>query len=157
MRNLFLSGLFLLALASCCKEKDALYDLCTEPEIGNGDCITDSNQVKPLLLGKWNWTQTVSEAWTTYKKNPCSDSIYYSYEFLPLGRVNIFENGQFTSTANYAFVQNWESQIIITDTFFNPNHPMIYNFSGGVSICGKYLIIDDSPVDGPKLIFRRTD
>lgn len=157
MKKLFFPAIFLLLIASCCKEKDTVYNLCSEPELGMGDCITDSNQVKALLLGQWNWTQTVSEAWTTYKRNPCTDSINYSYHFLPNGRVNVFENGNYTSTARYTFMQNWESQIAISDTFTGATHPMIYNLSGGVRICGNYLIIDNSPVDGPKLIFRRAD
>lgn len=90
-------------ITSCCKEKDTVYNLCSEPELGMGDCITDSNQVKPLLLGQWNWTQTVSEAWTTYKRLGIY-SINYSYHFLPNGRVNVFENGNFTSTARYTFM-----------------------------------------------------
>lgn len=154
MKNIVALLIVILFISSCCKkETKTIQSLCAEPEIGMGDCITDSNYVKPLLLGKWNWTQTIS-SWTQAKTNPCTDTFNYAYEFLGNGNLKVYENGIFTSNAHYTFYQSYESGISITDTFTS-SHPEAHGAIGGVRICGNYLIIDNSPVDGPKIIFVR--
>ncbi len=154
MKNLFLLLAVLLFISACCKKKnEPLQNLCAEPEIGMGDCITDSNQLKLLLPGQWRWTQTIN-SWTQQKTNPCTDTFNYAYEFLGNGNLKVYENGVFTSNAHYTFYQNYGSGISITDTFTSV-HPMAHGARGGVRICGQYLIIDNSPVDGPKTIFIR--
>ena len=152
MKNIFLLLSFSLLISSCKKDCHHTPNLCKEPEIGMGDCITDSNQLKTLLLGKWNWTQSVS-SWTTVKANPCTDSLNYTYEFLSNKDVNVFVNGNYSSTSHYAFVQTWTSEIDIHSDSTFTEHPGIYTANGAVRLCGTYLIIDNSPVDGPMHIF----
>lgn len=143
-----------LLLAACCRKNHLIVpDLCKDPAIGMSDCITDTNHLKSLIIGKWNWTQTETEFFTTNKRNPCTEKFNYSYEFLNNGQVNIYENGQQTSVGIYHFYFDWQSSMAIADTFSSTLHPEIYNAAGGVRLCGNYLIIDNSPVDGPKLIF----
>lgn len=152
MRDIFLAVLVLFLIASCKKECRHNSDLCAEPEIGMGDCITDSNYVKPLILGKWNWTQTVS-SWTMAKANPCTDTLNYTYEFLSGGDVKVFVNGNYSSTSQYTFVQTWTSEIEISNDSTFTTYPGIYSAQGSVRLCGNYFIIDNSPVDGPMHIF----
>ncbi len=152
MKSVFLSLFALLMVASCKKECHHATNLCAEPEIGMGDCITDSTYVKPLILGKWNWTQTVN-SWATTKSNPCTDSLNYTYEFLSNKDVKVYLNGSHSSTSHYGFVQTWTSEIAISNDSTFSEHPGIYTAQGAVRLCGNYLIIDNSPVDGPKSIF----
>jgi hypothetical protein len=150
----------LFSISSCKKEchhpSVTPTDLCAEPQIGDGDCITDSNQLKTLILGKWNWTQTLTWSWEENKANPCTKNLNYTYEFLSNGDVKVYIDGNYSATSHYAFVQTWTSEILIRDTSMTA-HPEIYNSNGGVRLCGNYLIIDNSPVDGPKTTFLRED
>lgn len=140
-----------LLLNACCKHEKLAQDLCVEPVIGMGDCITDTNYVKPLILGKWNWTQSIN-SWTQEKTNPCTNQKNYSYEFNGNGTLKYYENGNYKYSGVFSFSQN---QGISIQLFYNSSyHP---NESGWVSVCGNYLIIDDSPVDGPKSIFLKAD
>lgn len=152
MRNLLFFSILLL-IAACKKDCHNNVNLCIEPDLGMGDCITDSNQVKQFIFGKWNWTQT--ETWGM-KRNPCTDTLNYTYDFIGNGQVRVFVNGTLASVAKYEFSQNWVSWISISDTTATA-HSEIFNAGGGVRLCGIYLIIDNSPVDGPKLIFRKED
>ncbi len=156
MKNILFLIAIMICAASCKKEckHNPPVDLCAEPEIGIGDCITDSNQVKPLILGKWNWTQTIP-GWSVTKKNPCTENLNYTYEFLNNGKVKIYVDSIYSSTADYTFMQTWTSEISVTDTSTFSIHPEIYNANGAVRICGNYLIIDNSPVDGPRITFLR--
>ena len=151
-KQIFLFLFLAFIISSCCKKKEATPNLCAEPEIGMGDCITDSNYVKPLLLGKWNWTQSIS-SWTSTKTNPCTDSLNYTYEFLSNKDVKVFVNGNYSYTSHYAFVQTYTSEIDIHSDSIFTEHPGIYSANGAVRLCGNYLIIDNSPVDGPMHIF----
>ena len=156
IKQIFLFLFLAFAVSSCCKKNEAAPNLCAEPEIGMGDCITDSNHLKTLILGKWNWTQTKSEAWVTYKANPCTDTFNISFNFQNNNSITIFEKGSQTSTGTYTFFQNYTSSISITDTTPS-SHPQLHELSGAVRICGKYLIIDNSPIDGPMQIFLRAE
>lgn len=157
MKKIFLALLFAAVLSSCKKEchRYETPDLCAEPEIGIGDCITDSNQLKALIPGKWNWTQTLTWNWQENKDNPCTKNLNYTYEFLNNGKVNVYVDNTYSGTSNYTFVQSWTSEISITDTATFAVHPEIHNARGAVRFCGNYLIIDNSPVDGPKITFVR--
>ncbi len=153
MKNFLLLALIVATVSSCnkkCHHQNS--DLCAEPEIGIGDCITDSNVLKTALLGKWNWTQ--ASVWGRVE-NPCIKSLNYTYEFLTDGKVKVYLNGSYSATANYTFGHVWTSVISITDTTTASIHPEIYNTHGAVRLCGNYLIIDNSPVDGPKNTFLR--
>ena len=152
--------LFTIALLSSCKKEPhhchhnpaPAVDLCAEPQIGMGDCITDSNYVKPLILGKWNWTQT--SVWGQVD-NPCTKNLNYTYEFLNIGKVKVYIGSIYSYSSDYTFVQTWTSEISITDTTMASIHPEIYNAHGAVRLCGNYLLIDNSPVDGPRIVFLR--
>lgn len=154
MKNLLLLVIIIAGISSCHKKchRQNPSDLCVEPQIGIGDCITDSNQLKTLILGKWNWTQT--SVWGQVE-NPCTKNLNYTYEFLNDGKVKVYLNGSYSVTANYDFRQNWTSEIWIIDTTTASIHPEIYNAHGAVHLCGNYLVIDNSPVDGPKITFLR--
>lgn len=131
-------------------------DLCADPQIGIGDCITDSNQLKTLILGKWHWTQTLTWNRQENKANPCTKNLNYTYEFLTDGKVNVYVDSVYSATSHYSFVQSWTSEILIRGTTMT-EYPEIYNASGAVRLCGNYLIIDNSPVDGPKITFLRAN
>ena len=156
MKQIFLFLFLAFAISSCCKKKEATPNLCVEPQIGIGDCITDSNQLKNLIIGKWNWTQTKSEAWVVYKENPCTDTFNLALDFQNNNLVRIFENGNYTSTGTYTFFQNYTSSISIIDTLPS-SHPQLHQLTGAARICGNYLIIDNSPVDGPIQIFLKAE
>ena len=146
MKQIFLFLFLALAISSCCKKKEATPNLCVEPNLTTGTCITDSNQIKTLILGKWNWTQSIN-SWTQAKTNPCTDTIYRAYEFLNNGEVKYSENGNYKSTGTYHFYSGSGFTIEAHDA------PSLFWLNGWVSVCNSYLIIDDSPVDGPKDIF----
>ena len=149
--------LLVIVLVSACKKEchhTTTPDLCADPQIGDGDCITEPEQLKTLLLGKWNWTQTLTWGWAENKANPCTKNLNYTYEFLNNGNVKVYVDGNYSATSKYDFVQSWTSEISITDTTMS-THPEIYNARGAVRLCGNYLVIDNSPVDGPKITFLR--
>jgi hypothetical protein len=113
-------------------------------------CVYDSNQIKALILGKWHFTQSVS-SWTQQKTNPCTDSLYRSYEFLAGGAVKYFENGNYISTGSYTFTQGYAYSLSASDSALR------FSLGGPISICNNYLVIDDSPVDGPRDIFVKAE
>jgi hypothetical protein len=149
-KQIFLFLLLAFTISSCCKKKEATPNLCAEPAIENSTCTTDSNQIKLAIIGKWSWTQSIS-SWTMQKTNPCTDTINRSYEFLSNGEVKYSENGSYKSTGNYHFESGSGFQISAHDASSN------FWLSGWVSICNNYLIIDDSPVDGAKMTFVKTN
>lgn len=140
--------LLIVSMASCHKDCNKP-TLCDEPIIGNGDCITDSNQLKSLILGKWNWTQTQTWGLT---ENPCTKNLNYSYQFLNNGDVVVFKDGGYWGTSKYSFGHTWVDEISIESD--SVNQTSNFHIAGGaVRLCGNYLIIDNSPVDGPMIIF----
>ena len=143
IKQIFLFLFLAFAISSCCKKEVVKQDLCAEPAIVNTTCTSDSNEIKIAILGKWNWTQTISEAWVSYKANPCTDTINRSYEFFNNGEVKYSENGSYKATGTYTYTLGSIYAHDASSTFW---------LSGWVSICNNYLIIDNSPVDGPKEI-----
>lgn len=157
MKNILPLLLTIVFISSCKKEchHTTTPNLCAEPEIGIGDCITDSNYVKPLILGKWNWTQTLIWSREENKENPCTKNLNYTYEFLNNGKVKVYGDSISPMTCDYIFLQTWTSEISIIAPVLAVYQ--IYNARGAVRICGNYLIIDNSPVDGPKITFLRAN
>ena len=151
MKQIFLVLILATGMASCCKHEKLPQNLCAEPQIENASCITDTSQIKILLPGKWNWTQSVN-SWTMAKTNPCTDSINFSYEFFSNGTAKYFENGTYKYPGTYSFSQ---SQGMSVQLFYDSAYH--YHESGWVSVCNNHLIIDDSPVDGPKDIFVKAE
>jgi hypothetical protein len=149
MKHIILFLLLALALFSCHKKEAVQQDLCAEPALGN-TCVTDTTRLKSLIVGKWHWTQSIS-SWTMQKTNPCTDTINRSYEFLTGNQVKYFENGVYVSTGTYQFNNGYTYSLYV-----NIPQPH-FGFSGGVTICDNYLVVDDSPVDGPKMIFVRAE
>ena len=141
-----------VACFSCSKKKESgQQDLCAEPVVNAATtCVYDSNQIKALILGKWHFTQSVS-SWTQQKTNPCTDSLYRSYEFLAGGAVKYFENGNYISTGSYTFTQGYAYSLSASDSAGR------FHLGGPISICDNYLVIDDSPVDGPRDIFIKAE
>lgn len=135
-----------ISISSCCKKESINQTFCGEPTIVDSTCTLDSNQIKAQIIGKWNWTQSIS-SWTMQKTNPCTDSINRQYEFQTNGTVKYSENGTYKSTGTYFFESSSGFKIRANDT------PSTFWLNGWVSICDNYLIIDDSPVDGPKDIY----
>ena len=80
----------------------------------------------------------------------------YSYEFKSDGTIKHMENSVLKETMYYSFQASSGTQIFIEDSMSHLYHPFV-SASGWVSICNNYLIIDDSPVDGPKDIFVKAD
>lgn len=160
MKNI-LPLLLVLLLASSCKKKcdhnNITPDLCADPRIGDGDCVTNPEQLKTFMLGKWNWTQTLTWGWEENKQNPCTKNLNYTYEFLNDGNVKVYVDGTYSATSKYEFVQSWTSEISITNDSIMSIHPEIYSARGAVRLCGNYLVIDNSPVDGPKTTFVKED
>jgi len=148
IKQIFLFCALALCMSSCCKKEVVKQDLCAEPTIESSSCTTDSNRIKIAILGKWNWTQTISEAWVVYKANPCTDTVNRSYEFLMNGTIKYSENGNYKSTGTYSFQSG---------SIYAHDMPLTFELSGWVSICDNYLIIDNSPVDGPKEILLRAN
>lgn len=151
MKQLVLFLLLSFVLTSCCKKELHIQNLCAEPNIISNTCTSDSNQIKILILGKWNWTQSIN-SWTQAKTNPCTDSINYSYEFISNGTIKYFENGSYKYPGVYSFSPNQGISIQVFE-----DSAAHFRESGWVSICNNSLIIDDSPVDGPKDIFLRAE
>lgn len=145
MKHFFVGAALLALLAGCCKKTDAPHSLCDEPTINHSTCTTDSNQVKALILGKWNWTQTIS-SWTQQKTNPCTDSVNRSYEFLNNGVIKYSVNGAYQSTGTYWLNTGAGLSLGAQDS------ASTFVLSGQVSICDNYLVVDNSPVDGPLII-----
>lgn len=152
MKQIILFLFLSVAFFSCSKKKEAVQqDLCAEPVVNAANtCVYDSNQIKALILGKWHFTQSVS-SWTQQKTNPCTDSLYRSYEFLAGGAVKYFENGNYISTGSYTLAQSYAYSISATDSAGR------FHLGGPISICDNYLVIDDSPVDGPRDIFVKAE
>lgn len=140
-----------LTLGACCKHEKLAQDLCVEPNLNSGTCVTDTAQIKALIAGKWNWTQQIN-SWTQAKTNPCTEQKNYSYEFFDNGTVKYYENGNYTYSGIYSFSQ---SQGITIQLQINAAN-QVYE-TGWVSVCNNYLVIDNSPVDGPKGIFIRSE
>lgn len=147
MKKLLLFICILAGLIGCHKKETELQNLCAEPAIVESTCTTDSSRLPALIIGKWNWTQSIS-SWTNQKTNPCTDTVNRSYEFLSNGTVKYYRNGNYVSTGNYHLSSAGISASDNNSTFA---------LAGWVSICGSYLIIDDSPVDGPKDIYIKAD
>lgn len=144
----------LMGISSCKKEKQQ--NLCDEPALSGNSCVTDSSQIKILVLGKWNWTKQEVYGISGYtSSNPCTANINYAYEFFADGTVKYYENGNLLQTNTYHFDNNSNFRILV--------NPMCVGCAehssamGWVSICNGYLVIDNSPVDGPKDIFERAD
>src|SRR4051812_35585023 len=91
-----------LLLVSACKKERQVRSLCDEPAINNNNCITDSNQVKSVIVGRWDWTQSIN-SWTQGKTNPCTDTLNQGYEFFADGSVKYFENNVYITTGTYQF------------------------------------------------------
>lgn len=140
--------LLLFFIASCHKNCHHAGSLCDEPNLGIGECITDSNQLKPLIIGKWNWTQTMA-GWTMEKTNPCTESRQRSYVFEADGTARYFENDTLKGTGYYYFWNNSGSKITVRDSAYT------FGTSGWIKVCGSYLVIDEMPVDGNKETFVR--
>lgn len=152
MKQALLFLLLSLAVFSCSKKNEnKTQDLCAEPVVNAANtCVYDSNQIKALILGKWHFTQSVS-SWTQQKTNPCTDSLYRSYEFLSGGLVKYFENGAYITTGQYTFTQGYAFSLNAGDS------AMRFMLGGPVSICNNYLVVDNSPVDGPRDIFVKAE
>lgn len=145
--------LLLLFLVSCKKEKQST--LCAEPTY-NTTCVTDSASLTTLILGKWDWSRRMVWGFTESVQTPCTENYDYSYEFFADGTVKHYKNGIFNQGMFYRFSNESGVQMVIEDSATHQNQPQ-----GGtgmwVSICGDYLMLDTSPVDGPKLTFRRSE
>lgn len=137
-----------LLFSACKKEKQAQQNLCDAPAINNNNCITDSNQLRAQIIGRWDWTRSIS-GWVTVETTPCTDSIYRSYDFLSNGTIQYFENGNYVSSGSYSIYQSWGLMLNAHDS------ASTFWLDGVVSICDGYLVVDNQPVDGPKVILAR--
>lgn len=134
--------------SACKKENKQARDLCAVPTVNNSNCITDSNQIKAQIIGRWDWARSIS-AWVPVETTPCTDSVYRSYDFLSNGTIQYFENGNYVSTGTYTVSQSWALILNAEDT------ASTFWLNGVVNICDGYLIVDNQPVDGPKIVLAR--
>src|ERR1043165_1034707 len=133
---IILFSLIVILLSACKKERQA-HNLCDEPNINSNNCLTDTNQVKTAILGRWDWTQSIN-SWTQAKTNPCTDTINRGYEFFADGTVKYFENNSYVTTGTYQFSVSQG----MTIHAYNPT--LNFALAGWVSVCDDYLIVDDS-------------
>ena len=149
MKHYTLLLLLLMMMAACKKEK-CDRTLCDEPAIDNSSCTSDSLQCTLLILGKWDWTQTIG-SWTLATFNPCTDSVHRSYEFLNNGSVLYYENDQLLSNGTYSFSNSSGLMLNAQDSL------VTFALGGWVSICDDYLVVDASPVDGAKVTLMKQE
>ena len=128
MRRLFVLTLCLLPLLAACD--------------GDGDDVSGPLPPEERLLGRWNWESTYNP-WTGETTTPATEGTTRRYDFLDDGTYSHRTDGEVDQTGHYE-LEGTDGEWRLT-----------------LLRAGEWLLEDDTltrdetPVDGPRVIYRK--
>ena len=101
-----------------------------------------------LILGKWEWLESVSP-WTGLVKNPQTEGCTQTLEFTTEGTMKWYQNDTLSNSTNY-HIELYSSE--------SDKYDLIYgkDLRAQISLSNDTLILNSAYVDGPVSSYVRT-
>jgi hypothetical protein len=144
IKQFYIIVLGLIFLQFGCKNEDSSVLTLEDTICVEENSVTEKNQARKLILGKWEWIKTIYPGWTDpIIETPESKNENRTYEFTE-EKMNIYVNGNLTSEHKYV-VQLWgEGTTLEEETLVVKFEETGWQSMLKISTSGKYLSLVNS-------------